>query len=154
MSDVGGRWSEVGERVEALALKLKLHFEQAGRPEEATDPLRKVRDSLTDAFEAAGNAVRDDAVKADVRETGRLFLDALSVSLAKAADSLRDKAADASRLTPRQPTPSRPSRSSRLRCRSRPSPAGDRTGRRAFGVAARVRRTRESPVRWGVRPPG
>ena len=47
MSDVGRRWSEVGERIEALALKLKLHFEQAGRPEEATDPLRRIRDSLT-----------------------------------------------------------------------------------------------------------
>jgi hypothetical protein len=91
MSDVGSRWSEVGERIEALALKLKLHFQQAGRDEEATDPLGKVKDSVNDAFEAAGNAVRDDAVKADVRETGRLFLDALSASLAKAADSLREK---------------------------------------------------------------
>jgi hypothetical protein len=91
MSDVGGRWSELGERIEALALKLKLHFEQSGRAEEATDPLGKVKDSVNDAFEAAGNAVRDDAVKADVRETGRLFLDALSASLAKAADSLREK---------------------------------------------------------------
>jgi hypothetical protein len=102
MSDVGRRWSEVGERIEALALKLKLHFEQAGRPEEATDPLRKIRDSLTDAFEAAGNAVRDDAVKADVRETGRLFLDALSVSLARAAEHLREESqpASASDATP------------------------------------------------------
>jgi hypothetical protein len=91
MSDVGRRWSEVGERIEALALKLKLHYEQAGQPEEASDPLRKIRDSVVDAFEAAGNAVRDDAVKADVRDTGRLFLEALSASLAKAAESLRDK---------------------------------------------------------------
>jgi hypothetical protein len=104
MSDVGRRWSEVGERIEALALKLKLHFEQAGRPEEATDPLRRIRDSLTDAFEAAGNAVRDDAVKADVRETGRLFLDALSVSLAKAADRLRDKSQPASASDTTEPS--------------------------------------------------
>lgn len=91
MTDVGSRWSEVGERLEALALKLKLHFEQTGRTEEGTEPLQKIKDSVTDAFESAGNAVRDDAVKADVRETGRLFLDALSASLAKAADSLREK---------------------------------------------------------------
>jgi hypothetical protein len=91
MTDVGSRWSEVGERLEALALKLKLHFEQTGRTEEDAEPLHKIKDSVTDAFEAAGNAVRDDAVKADVRETGRLFLDALSASLAKAADSLREK---------------------------------------------------------------
>jgi hypothetical protein len=95
MTDVGSRWYEVGQRIEALALKLKLHFEQTGHAQESADPLAKIRDSVTDAFEAAGNAVRDDAVKADVRETGRLFLDALSASIAKAADSLRDKSATA-----------------------------------------------------------
>jgi hypothetical protein len=91
MTDLHGRWSEVGERIEALALKLKLHFERTGRPDESNEPMQKLRDSVNDAFEAAGNAVRDDAVKADVRETGRLFLDALSASLAKAADSLREQ---------------------------------------------------------------
>jgi len=106
MSDVARRWSEVGERIEALALKLRRHFEQAGRTEEATDPLGKIRDSVTDAFEAAGHAVRDDAVQADVRETGRLFLDALSASLAKAAESLRDKTdpAPADPASPQQPS--------------------------------------------------
>jgi len=92
MTDLHGKWSEVGERIEALALKLRLHFEQTGRDAESREPLQKLRDSVTDAFDSAGNAVRDDAVKADVRETGRLFLDALSASLAKAADSLREKA--------------------------------------------------------------
>lgn len=91
MTDVGSRWSEVGERIEALALKLRQHFEQTGRSDEATEPLQKIRDSVVDAFESAGHAVRDDAVKADVRETGRLFLDALSASLAKAAENLREK---------------------------------------------------------------
>jgi hypothetical protein len=112
MSDVGRRWSEVGERIEALALKLKLHFEQAGRTEEATDPLRKIRDAVTDAFEAAGNAVRDDAVKADVRETGVLFLDAMSASLAKAAETLReksDRAAASERSSGQQPSSEQPS---------------------------------------------
>jgi hypothetical protein len=101
MSDVGSRWSEVGERIEALALKLKLHFEQTGRPEQSAEPLQKLRESVTDAFDAAGNAVRDDAVKADVKETGRLFLDALSASIAKAADHLKDKTPD----SPPEPKP-------------------------------------------------
>ena len=92
MTDVKSRWSEVGERIEALAMKLRQHFEQTGRPEEAAEPLQKIRDSVTDAFEAAGNAVRDDAVKADLRETGSLFLEALSASLSKAAETLREKA--------------------------------------------------------------
>jgi hypothetical protein len=108
MSDVGSRWSEVGERIEALALKLKLHFEQTGRAEESAEPLRKLRESVNDAFDAAGNAVRDDAVKADVRETGRLFLDALSASIAKAADQLRDRGPQESGETPASPTPPAP----------------------------------------------
>ena len=91
MSDGGGRWSEVGDQIEALALKLRLHFQQAGHGEQAADALGKVRDAVSEAFEAAGNAVRDDAVKADVRETGRLFLEAMSGSLAKAAERMRDK---------------------------------------------------------------
>jgi hypothetical protein len=91
MTDLGRRWSEVGERLEALALKLKLHFEQTDRKEEAPDALHKLRTSVTEAFEAAGNAVKDDAVKADVRETGRLFLDAVSASLARASENLKDK---------------------------------------------------------------
>jgi hypothetical protein len=89
MTEVGGRWAEVGERIEALALKVRLHFQQAGNPEASAEPLKKIQESVTAAFEAAGNAVRDDAVKADVRETGRLFLDAMSASFAKAAESLR-----------------------------------------------------------------
>ena len=100
MTNVGERWSELGQRVEALALKLKLHFEQTGRAEESADPLQKIRASVTDAFEASGNAVRDDAVKADVRETGRLFLDALSASLSKAAEGLREKTSPAPEATP------------------------------------------------------
>jgi hypothetical protein len=104
MTDVGSRWSEVGERLEALALKLKLHFEQTDRATEAPDTLQRLRTSVAEAFEAAGNAVRDDAVKADVRETGRLFLDALSASLAKASDSLRDKPASAPQ-PPDEPKP-------------------------------------------------
>ncbi len=107
MSDVGSRWSEVGLRIEALALKLKLHFEQTGREQDSAEPLQKLRDSVTDAFEAAGNAVRDDAVKSDVRETGRLFLDALSASLAKAAEQLREKPGEGTESKP-EPTPEAP----------------------------------------------
>jgi hypothetical protein len=102
MTDVGSRWSEVGERLEALGLKLKLHFEQTDRKEEAPDTFQKLRTSVTEAFDAAGNAVKDDAVKADVRETGRLFLDALSASLAKASENLKDKPTS----TPSAPTDS------------------------------------------------
>lgn len=92
MSEQASRWSEVGERLEALALKLKLHFEQTDRQEEMPDTIQKLRNSVTEAFEAAGNAVRDDAVRADVREAGRLFVDAVSVTFAKVSEDLKERA--------------------------------------------------------------
>jgi hypothetical protein len=92
MSEQTNRWSEVGERLEALALKLKLHFEQTGRNEANAEAFEKLRNSVNEAFEAAGNAVRDDAVRADVKEAGRLFVDAVSVTFAKVSDNLKERA--------------------------------------------------------------
>lgn len=92
MSEQSNRWSEVGERLEALALKLKLHFEQTGRREEAPAAIEKLRNSVSEAFEAAGNAVRDDAVRTDIREAGRLFVDAVSATFAKVSENLRHTA--------------------------------------------------------------
>jgi predicted outer membrane protein len=92
MSDESRRWSEVGEQLEALALKLKLHFEQTGRREEVPDALQRLRASVGEAFEAAGNAVRDDAVRSDVREAGRLFVDAVSATFSKVSGDLKDVA--------------------------------------------------------------
>jgi len=82
-------WSNVGEKLEELGTKLKGHFEQTGDAEELNDALQKLKRGFADAVESAGNAVRDDRVKADVKEAGRLFVDALSASLAKVSESLR-----------------------------------------------------------------
>jgi hypothetical protein len=38
--------------------------------------------SLAEAFDATGNALRDAAVQADVREAGRLFVDAIAATIA------------------------------------------------------------------------
>jgi hypothetical protein len=105
MSDLGGRWSDVGEKIEALALKLRLHFQQTGHAEQASEPLDRIRDSVTGAFEAAGNAVHDDAVKSDVRETGRLFLEALSASFSAAAERLRETESKGADTTPIEDKP-------------------------------------------------
>lgn len=92
MSEQSERWSEVGEKLEALAQKLKLHFEQTGRREEVPDALQRLRTSVGEAFESAGNAVRDDAVKSDVKEAGRLFVDAVSATFAKVSEELKERA--------------------------------------------------------------
>ena len=108
MSEQSQRWSEIGERLEALALKLKLHYEQTGRGEEAADAFGKLRNSVNEAFEATGNAVRDDAVRADVREAGRLFVDAVSVTFAKLSEDLKGYTEGHKDKTPPQEPPTEP----------------------------------------------
>lgn len=108
MSEQSQRWSEVGTQLETLANKVKQHFEQSGgRPDEAQDVLQKVRNAVSDAFESSGNAVRDEAVRADVRETGRLFVDAVSATFAKVSEELKERA-DAMRDKTRPTEPTEP----------------------------------------------
>lgn len=92
MAEVSEKWAEVGRQLETLARKLRTHFEQAGSAEAVAEPLQKLKVAVTEAFESAGNAVRDEAVRSDAREVGRLFFDAVSATFAKAAETLREKA--------------------------------------------------------------
>jgi hypothetical protein len=90
MSDQAARWHEVTDRAEALALKLKLHMEQAGDDTGGRAVLDGLRAAMDDAFTAAGNAVRDDAVRADVREIGRLMLEAITAAVDRAGGETRE----------------------------------------------------------------
>ena len=83
-------WTNLSERLEALALKLKLHLEQSGATDGVPQALGDLRERVEGAFAAAGNAVSDEAVRADVREVGRLLADAMSTSFAKVSDDVRD----------------------------------------------------------------
>lgn len=72
-----GHGAEIGSRLEALALALTLHYEQAdgaGAPR----ALDELRDRVEDAFTADGNAIDDEAVRANVREVGVMVADALT----------------------------------------------------------------------------
>jgi len=84
MNDARDAWKNVGEQVEALGLKLKQHLEQekdaavASRAEGDTrNAFEDLSGKVTDAFDAFGNAARDDAVLADVREIAELIKQAL-----------------------------------------------------------------------------
>jgi hypothetical protein len=83
-------WAELSERLEALALKLKLHLEQTGAGDGVPKALGELRDKVEDAFSAAGNAIHDEAVRADVRDVGQLLAEAVSATLAKVSDDVRD----------------------------------------------------------------
>lgn len=94
MADPRASWEQVGDRLSALGLKLKLHFEQAaeeGRPEDeekVKEALRTIGDAVDQAFSAIGTAARDDAVRQDARETGRSVLEALEATFAELSDRL------------------------------------------------------------------
>lgn len=89
MAGTNDAWGEVAERMEALVLKLKLHLEQS-HDEGGQDVLGRLRQGVEDAFEAASNAVKDEAVRGDVREVGRLIADAVADTVTKVGDDVRD----------------------------------------------------------------
>lgn len=80
-------WHAVSQRLDALALKLKLHLEQGGADLPAA--LDQFGRSLADAFTTLGDAVKDEAVRADVRETGRLVGEAVSDTVSQLRDDVR-----------------------------------------------------------------
>jgi hypothetical protein len=83
------RWAEIGSRLEALALKLKLHYQQAGG-DGAPRTIDEVRAGLRSAFAATENAVNDEAVRADVRSTGVMLADAVADALTTVGDDMRE----------------------------------------------------------------
>jgi hypothetical protein len=83
------RWAELADRLDALALKLKLHYEQAGG-DGLPQALDELRDSVREAFTAAGNAIHDDAVRTDVREVGAMVAEAVADGLTMVRSDLRD----------------------------------------------------------------
>lgn len=84
MNDARDAWKNVGEQVEALGLKLKRHLEQekdaavASRAEGDTrNAFDELSGTVSDAFDAIGNAAKDDAVLSDVRDIAELIKQAL-----------------------------------------------------------------------------
>ena len=78
-------WDDVGDRLEALALKLKLHAEeelsQDGHTVKAA--LERLGAAVQEAATAVTDACTDPAVKADAREA----VDALGRAIAKTVRS-------------------------------------------------------------------
>jgi hypothetical protein len=94
MSDTPSDWKQVADSLSGLALKLKMHFEQAAGEEdkaEARQALDRLGDAVEGAFEAVRNAVKDPAVKDDVREVGATLKDALAKTFAEARRRSQDR---------------------------------------------------------------
>jgi hypothetical protein len=76
-------WAHVGETVEGLALKLKMHAEQArGRERDDVEgAIEAVRLAVESAFGTLHAAVADPAVQADVQSVASGLGDAIAVTL-------------------------------------------------------------------------
>jgi len=99
-TDTKMAWAAVADRLEALGLKLKLHFEQAAqgqRPaEEISEAFKRLGSAIESTFSAIGAAAEDPAVQEDATKLAAALGDALADTLAEAglelagaADGLR-----------------------------------------------------------------
>lgn len=86
-------WDEVGDRLGALALKLKLHFEQAtgGEGERTRQALDAVREGVEKAFDGLRSAVDDPAIRDDVREVATGLREALGSTFAELGAQLQGR---------------------------------------------------------------
>ena len=95
--DVRAAWIRVGDELSGLGLKLKYHAEQelAEDDPEVTSALQRLGKSLRDIGDAMDNAAGDDAVREDVRETGRRLMEAMTATIDQAKAELREAKARA-----------------------------------------------------------
>jgi hypothetical protein len=93
MTDPRDAWTDVGDRLSALALKLKLHAQEELSAEGATaaDGLDKLRAVVSETMDALGDAYRDEAVRDDAREFGRSFIAAMDATSRAVQDKLRSQ---------------------------------------------------------------
>jgi len=95
MADSRSAWNDAGERLNALGLKLKLHYEQQRGEEgeqarsEVEGAVKRLADAVQDTFEAMGAAAKDEAVREDVKQVGQSLTDALNATFAEVSGQVR-----------------------------------------------------------------
>ncbi len=78
-------WLEVGDELESIGLKLKLHLEQetsADEPEAGA--FERLAQRIEAAVDAVEHAAADAAVRDDLRESGRRLVEAMSTTYREA----------------------------------------------------------------------
>ena len=88
-NDTKMAWERVADRLEALGLKLKLHFEQAGEPAgEISEAFDRLGSAIESTFSAIGAAVEDPAVRDDANGLAVALGDALADTISQAGQEL------------------------------------------------------------------
>ena len=96
MADARGPWNEVGDRLGALALKLKLHAQEEmseERKAEAKSAVERFGATIQGAIDALGDAARDPAVKEDAKAAGAALTSAVNATVEEVLKVLRPPAA-------------------------------------------------------------
>ena len=91
MADTKTAWAEVGDRLSALMLKLKLHAEEALSDEDVREKcgVEKLSAVIEETAEAISDAYEDEAVRADAKQLARAFVDALDTTMRDAQERVR-----------------------------------------------------------------
>lgn len=95
MADTKDAWDEVGNTASSLGAKLRAHYHDArGEPsaeasEEVKAAFQTLADALDGAMDAVGQAAKDDAVRADLRQMGNALADALGSTFEDVGEEVR-----------------------------------------------------------------
>ena len=92
MTDPKRVWSEVGDNLEALALKLKMHYRENISESERAEvdaALRNFGETVQQGLASLKDAVRDPAVKQDANRVASSLGDALSQTFSQVGDQVQ-----------------------------------------------------------------
>ena len=87
-------WREVGKVLDGLGLKLKTHFESAQSDidsERFRDAIDAAGAGVQKAFDALGEAIRDPAIKQDVRNAASSLSDAIANTFSEVSANIRGR---------------------------------------------------------------
>ena len=99
-ADTRMAWEAVADRLSALGLKLKVHFEQAGPGQQpatrVNEAFQQLGAAIESTFSAVGAAIQDPAVREDANDLAEALGNALANTLSEAGQEVA-AAADALR---------------------------------------------------------
>lgn len=90
MTNARDAWSEVASDLNALAIKLKLHYEQAASAdaEAAREAFSKLRSAIDDTVDAVGAAAKDGAIREDLDKVRTSIVDAFGATFTEVGSEL------------------------------------------------------------------
>jgi DNA-binding ferritin-like protein len=94
MAEENGRWDEVAERFSELGHSLKDRFDAnaaygPAEREKVNEALHQLAEALDAGFTTIGDALRDPAIRDEMKRAGSSITDALAATLRDVSDSIK-----------------------------------------------------------------